>query len=261
MVTKIQSRSTAFAGYLAPIGTVLAYLGGTTPSTPSVAAAATLTFGDTEFDDVNNGTLTLISTDETSRTYTIRNDYGASTNIQFNAGASASVAAANLKAAIEHADGHNGKLTVEQPDGLLRITQATTGLDGNTPITTASSFDNACDVNIGAVFTGGVSHGWLYCDGSVISRVTYSLLFTNIGTTYGVGDGSTTFALPDLRGRFLVGRDSMGPAAAADRVAASPEGIDGAVLGSAGGRVTVADVSKSQGVICNWIIRASEDDN
>ena len=47
--------------------------------------------------------------------------------------------------------------------------------------------------------------GWLLCDGSAISRTTYSELFTVIGTTYGTGDGSTTFNLPDLRNRFMVG--------------------------------------------------------
>lgn len=48
---------------------------------------------------------------------------------------------------------------------------------------------------------------WLLCDGSAVSRVTYSSLFAAIGTTYGVGNGSTTFNLPDLRGRVAVGRD------------------------------------------------------
>ena len=47
--------------------------------------------------------------------------------------------------------------------------------------------------------------GWLLCDGSAVSRSTYSTLFGVIGTTYGVGDNSTTFNLPDLRGRVPVG--------------------------------------------------------
>lgn len=46
---------------------------------------------------------------------------------------------------------------------------------------------------------------WLLCDGSAISRATYSTLFSLIGTDYGIGDGSTTFNLPDLRGRVVVG--------------------------------------------------------
>lgn len=50
--------------------------------------------------------------------------------------------------------------------------------------------------------------GWLLCNGSAISRTTYADLFTAIGTTYGVGDGSTTFNIPDLRSRVPVGADS-----------------------------------------------------
>lgn len=47
--------------------------------------------------------------------------------------------------------------------------------------------------------------GWLVCDGSAVSRVTYATLFAAIGTTFGVGDGSTTFNIPDLRGRVALG--------------------------------------------------------
>lgn len=46
---------------------------------------------------------------------------------------------------------------------------------------------------------------WLLCDGSAVSRTTYATLFALIGTTFGVGDGSTTFNVPDLRGRVPVG--------------------------------------------------------
>ena len=49
---------------------------------------------------------------------------------------------------------------------------------------------------------------WLICDGSAISRATYASLFASIGTTYGVGDGSTTFNLPNLKGRVVTGLDS-----------------------------------------------------
>jgi microcystin-dependent protein len=47
--------------------------------------------------------------------------------------------------------------------------------------------------------------GWLAADGTAVSRSTYAALFSAIGTTYGAGDGSTTFALPDLRGYFVRG--------------------------------------------------------
>jgi microcystin-dependent protein len=49
--------------------------------------------------------------------------------------------------------------------------------------------------------------GWLKANGAIISRATYAALFAAIGTTFGVGDGSTTFRLPDLRGEFVRGFD------------------------------------------------------
>jgi microcystin-dependent protein len=50
--------------------------------------------------------------------------------------------------------------------------------------------------------------GWLECNGALVSRTTFADLFAEIGTDYGAGDGSTTFALPDLRGEFIRGWDN-----------------------------------------------------
>ena len=52
--------------------------------------------------------------------------------------------------------------------------------------------------------------GWTLCDGSAISRSTFSALFAVIGTTYGAGNGSTTFNVPDYRGRFMLGKAASG---------------------------------------------------
>ena len=52
--------------------------------------------------------------------------------------------------------------------------------------------------------------GYLWCDGSAVNRTTYSALFSAIGTTYGVGDGATTFNLPNFKDRFIIGRATMG---------------------------------------------------
>lgn len=49
--------------------------------------------------------------------------------------------------------------------------------------------------------------GWLKCNGAAVSRTLYAALFNVIGTTYGAGDGSTTFNVPDFRGEFLRGLD------------------------------------------------------
>jgi microcystin-dependent protein len=50
--------------------------------------------------------------------------------------------------------------------------------------------------------------GWLFADGSAVSRITYAALFDKIGTAHGIGDGATTFNLPDYRGVFLRGFDA-----------------------------------------------------
>jgi len=50
--------------------------------------------------------------------------------------------------------------------------------------------------------------GWLSCNGAAVSRTTYADLFEAIGNTFGSGDGSTTFNVPDLRGEFLRGWDA-----------------------------------------------------
>ncbi len=50
--------------------------------------------------------------------------------------------------------------------------------------------------------------GWLLCDGSNVSRTTYARLFAAISTAYGTGDGASTFGLPDLRDRVLLGKGS-----------------------------------------------------
>ena len=70
--------------------------------------------------------------------------------------------------------------------------------------------------------------GWLLCEGSSVSRTTYSELFAAIGTTYGVGDGSTTFTLPDFQDRAPYGAStfSLGSKTAGE--------IDGSAQNSSG---------------------------
>jgi microcystin-dependent protein len=88
---------------------------------------------------------------------------------------------------------------------------------------------------IGAVidFAGSSAPSfWLTCAGQLISRTTYSALFGVIGTTYGAGDGSTTFNLPDYRGRTGFGQDSGG----SNRITVAGGNFDGTVIGNAGGQ-------------------------
>lgn len=79
--------------------------------------------------------------------------------------------------------------------------------------------------------------GWLFCYGQAISRTTYADLFTAISTTYGAGDGSTTFNVPDLRGRVVAGQDDMG-GSSANRLTNASGGLNGDTLGATGGAET-----------------------
>jgi microcystin-dependent protein len=89
------------------------------------------------------------------------------------------------------------------------IYQKTTGITFSTgwlDIATAAGVIAASPPGILLAYGGASApSGWLICDGSAVSRTVYSLLFGAIGTNYGAGDGSTTFNLPDLRGRAPVG--------------------------------------------------------
>lgn len=105
--------------------------------------------------------------------------------------------------------------------------RATTDIVGQAPINfpTGSVLD----------FAGSTApDGWLLCFGQAVSRTEYAALFAALGTTYGVGDGSTTFNLPDCRGRVKAGKDNMG-GSAAGQLTSALSGVDGATLGFKGG--------------------------
>jgi microcystin-dependent protein len=81
--------------------------------------------------------------------------------------------------------------------------------------------------------------------GQAISRTTYATLFSLFSTTFGAGDGSTTFNIPDLRGRTVAGKDDMGGSALGliGTVATDNGTIVGTTLGSKGGTTKHAIVS------------------
>lgn len=95
----------------------------------------------------------------------------------------------------------------------------------------------AAGVPVGTVleYAGATSPaGFLLCYGQAVSRTTYVNLFTAIGTAWGIGDGTTTFNVPDKRGRTSFGKDDMG-GTAANRITAAVSGMDGITLGAVGG--------------------------
>jgi microcystin-dependent protein len=82
--------------------------------------------------------------------------------------------------------------------------------------------------------TSAPSSAFVLPFGQAISRTTYATLFSQVGTTFGTGDGSTTFNVPDLRGRATFGLDNMG-GSAANRITVAGGNFDGTILGGAGG--------------------------
>lgn len=77
------------------------------------------------------------------------------------------------------------------PGTLATDTEVVAAIDAKVPVGALTAFAGSVNPS-----------GWMSCDGQAVSRTTYDALFTAIGTTYGAGDGVTTFNLPDLRGAF-----------------------------------------------------------
>ena len=126
---------------------------------------------------------------------------------------------------------------MEEAGGVSGMVNLTINLPDNIRISTVDSEEEETTVSNGnttgmiQIFAGPTApEGWLLCNGAAVSRATYSDLFDVIGTNYGVGNANTTFNLPDLRGRFPLGKDDMGQVSA-DRIADA----EADVLGSGGG--------------------------
>ena len=94
--------------------------------------------------------------------------------------------------------------------GQIRFNNTTTEFEGYN----GSAWGGlASGVPVGTILAHAANtppSGFLECNGSNISRSTYATLFSTISTTFGVGDGSSTFALPDLRGQFIRGWANTG---------------------------------------------------
>lgn len=121
---------------------------------------------------------------------------------------------------------------------LATTAEAAAGADTTRAVTAAGlAAALATILPIGVIVDyGGVTAPtkWLLCYGQAISRTTYSALFTAIGTTWGAGNGTTTFNVPDLRGRVTAGQDDMG-GTSANRLTTTYGGPNGDTLGATGG--------------------------
>ena len=126
-------------------------------------------------------------------------------------------------------------LSMPQADGSANQVLKTDG-SGNIGFTTLSTFSLPSGTVLPFAGSSAPS-GYLLCFGQAISRSTYASLFSAIGTTYGAGDGSSTFNVPDLRGRAIAGQDDMG-GSSADRLTNQSGGVNGDTLGASGGAET-----------------------
>lgn len=97
---------------------------------------------------------------------------------------------------------NNDVLTFDAPSGRMEW-QAMAAISAGTALVGSIMLYGATSM------TAANAAGWYRCDGSPASRTTYATLFGVIGTTFGAGDGSTTFNLPDLRNRVPVGAGSL----------------------------------------------------
>lgn len=104
-------------------------------------------------------------------------------------------------------------------------------------------FQNPYNVPLGGMlpYTGSTApnSNFVLPYGQAISRTTYATYFSLVSTTYGGGDGSTTFNVPDIRGRVVAGLDNMG-GTSANRLTNQSGGVNGDTLGATGGAETHA---------------------
>ena len=106
-----------------------------------------------------------------------------------------------------YVDSHNGVLTIQQNGADIGTFSANQETNETINIVVPDALPTGSYIQ----FAGSQApDGFLVCNGGEISRTTYSALFVVIGTTYGSGDGSTTFNLPNLIDRFLQGSSTSG---------------------------------------------------
>ena len=118
------------------------------------------------------------------------------------------VSATTVQAAVEELDTEKAPLASPTLTGTPAAPTATAGTNTTQIATTAFVLANNVPTGQVAYFAMNTAPtGYLKANGAAISRSTYSVLFTAIGTTFGVGDNSTTFNVPDLRGEFIRGWD------------------------------------------------------
>lgn len=128
-------------------------------------------------------------------------------------------------------DGQGGMRAILDMSGFVVRNVGEATLDSDA-VSLAQSRANGVPVGASMDYAGSTAPPtWMFEYGQAISRVIYADLFDVIGTTYGTGNGTTTFNLPDCRGRVVAGKDNMG-GTSANRLTTP---LNGDVLGGVGG--------------------------
>lgn len=138
----------------------------------------------------------------------------------------------DLAAAMTGSLPRNGSapMQADLPMGNHKITGLTPGT-ASTDAATTGQVQAAAPTGAVMLYAGTTAPGgWLICDGRAISRTEFAALFAAIGGTYGAGNGSTTFNIPDCRGRVIAGVDG-----GAGRLTGPVVGSVGGTLGAVGG--------------------------
>jgi microcystin-dependent protein len=188
-------------------------------------ASTTLVSGNGVSDQARNAVLVLGGTlgsaanlvvPTSNKFYAVRNATTGGYTVTVKTSAGTGVALANGFTQLMYCDGTNvvlASIPVNATNGNASVTgtlavasNATVG--GDLAVTGSITQGGGLVMPTGAMLEYGGSAaptGWLLCDGTAVSRTTYSALFAVLGTAYGAGDGSTTFNLPDRRGKFGIG--------------------------------------------------------
>ena len=181
----------------------------------------TLVSGNGISDEARNAVITMTGTLTATRNvvvptsekfYAVRNATTNGQSIIVKTSAGTGVTLANGFTQLMYCDGTNvvlASIPINSTNGNVAVSGSQT-IGGNLTVTGTVTAGGASIMPTGAMLEYGGSAaptGWLLCNGSAVSRTTYADLFAVLGTAYGVGDGSTTFNLPDRRGKFGVGVD------------------------------------------------------
>lgn len=164
-------------------------------------------------DRIKNGNVTLVKADFTTGTGDGGVGSAATLKISSTSGADTSIGLStrntSANVAIVHVDGGTGVLS-----GLKVINQSSNYVPVTSNLALQSAIQGGQTQPVPIVPAGSIiawsgssaPSGWVLCDGTAISRTTYAALFAIAGTAYGIGDGATTFNVPDLQDRLPLGK-------------------------------------------------------